>query len=143
MDKTATLTTVLMAVALCLYHPAAAHSDTPRQLQDAYEAQARSQSPAFGGFSAERGREFYAREVSIAGAERRSCASCHSGRPQNEGRTAAGKLVAPLAPAVNSERFTDPAKVEKWFGRNCNDVLGRHCTLQEKGDVLEWLLTIR
>ena len=30
-----------------------------------------------------------------------------------------------LAPAFEPRRFTDAAKVEKWFGRNCNDVLGR------------------
>ena len=34
------------------------------------------------------------------------------------------------------------AKVEKWFARNCNDVLGRACTPVEKGDVLAWLLSL-
>ena len=54
-----------------------------------------------------------------------------------------GKSIEPLAPAVNPQRFSNPAKVEKWFRRNCNDVLGRACTAQEKGDVLTWLTTIR
>jgi cytochrome b len=27
----------------------------------------------------------------------------------------------------------------KWFGRNCNTVLGRECTAQEKGDILTYL----
>ena len=35
------------------------------------------------------------------------------------------------------------AKVEKWFKRNCNDVLGRVCTPLEKGDVLSYLLTVK
>jgi len=48
-----------------------------------------------------------------------------------------------MSPNVNSERFVDQAKVEKWFKRNCNDVLGRECTAQEKADVLSWLMTVK
>ena len=51
-----------------------------------------------------------------------------------------GKAIAPLAPAANAERFADAGKVEKWFRRNCNDVLGRACTPSEKADVLAYLL---
>ena len=53
------------------------------------------------------------------------------------------KIIKPLAPSANSDRFTAQSKVEKWFKRNCNDVLGRECSNQEKADVLSWLLTIR
>jgi hypothetical protein len=53
-----------------------------------------------------------------------------------------GKVISPLAPAADPERFTSTAKVEKWFARNCNDVLGRACTPVEKGDVLAWLLSL-
>ena len=48
-----------------------------------------------------------------------------------------------MAPAFNAERFTDAAKVEKWFRRNCNDVVGRECTAAEKADVLAWLSTLK
>ena len=34
----------------------------------------------------------------------------------------------------------DPAKVEKWFRRNCNDVASRACSPLEKADVMAWLL---
>ncbi|MGE3163031.1 MAG: DUF1924 domain-containing protein, partial [Burkholderiales bacterium] len=44
------------------------------------------------------------------------------------------------SPAANPERFTAEAKTEKWFRRNCNDVLGRACTAAEKADVLAYLL---
>ena len=72
-----------------------------------------------------------------------SCASCHGALPTRAGRHAAtGKPIAALAPAFNAERFTDGAKVEKWFRRNCNDVVGRECTAGEKADVLAWLLTL-
>lgn len=71
-----------------------------------------------------------------------SCSSCHTARPTAEGQHAStGKHIAPLAPAANPQRFTDTAKTEKWFRRNCNDVLGRACTPGEKADVLAWLLT--
>jgi hypothetical protein len=30
--------------------------------------------------------------------------------------------------------------VEKWFKRNCNEVLGRDCSAQEKGDWLSFML---
>jgi len=71
-----------------------------------------------------------------------SCASCHTSRPTAEGRHAStGKQIAPLAPAAHAPRFTDGAKTEKWFRRNCRDVLGRECSAGEKADVLAWLLT--
>lgn len=73
-----------------------------------------------------------------------SCASCHGPLPAQAGKHAAtGKPIAALAPAFNAERFTDPAKAEKWFRRNCNDVVGRECTAVEKADVLGWLLTLK
>ncbi|MBE0550675.1 MAG: DUF1924 domain-containing protein [Rubrivivax sp.] len=73
-----------------------------------------------------------------------SCASCHGAVPTQTGRHAAtGKPIGALAPAFNAERFTDSAKVEKWFRRNCNDVAGRECTTAEKADVLAWLLTLK
>ena len=73
-----------------------------------------------------------------------SCASCHGEPPTGTGKHAStGKAIQPLAPAFNPQRFTDPAKVEKWFRRNCNDVLGRECSAGEKADVLAWLMTLK
>ncbi|MCP5277870.1 MAG: DUF1924 domain-containing protein [Thiobacillus sp.] len=73
-----------------------------------------------------------------------SCTSCHTADPRAEGRHArTNKLILPLAPAANPERLTDRAQVEKWFKRNCNDVLSRACTAQEKGDVIAYLRTVR
>ncbi len=73
-----------------------------------------------------------------------SCSSCHGATPTLDGKHAStGKVIAPLAPAFNAERFVDPAKTEKWFRRNCNDVVGRECTASEKADVLAWLLTLK
>lgn len=73
-----------------------------------------------------------------------SCSSCHSANPKATGQhTVTGKTIAPLAPSANAERFSDERKVEKWFTRNCRDVLGRACTPAEKADVLAWLLEQR
>jgi len=73
-----------------------------------------------------------------------SCATCHGARPVATGRHASTQRdIAPLAPAANAARFTDPAKTEKWFRRNCNDVLGRECTAGEKADVRAWLAGLK
>jgi hypothetical protein len=73
-----------------------------------------------------------------------SCSSCHGALPVGTGRhTVTGKPIAPMAPAANSDRFSNVEKTEKWFRRNCNDVLGRECTGGEKADVLAWLMTLK
>ena len=65
----------------------------------------------------------------------RSCATCHGTDLTQPGRHATtGKAIEPMAKSVNPKRLTDPAKTEKWFGRNCRWTLGRDCTPQEKGD---------
>jgi hypothetical protein len=72
------------------------------------------------------------------------CASCHGAVPTEPGRHAAtGKPIAALAPAFNPERFTEAAKVDKWIRRNCNDVVGRECTVAEKADVLSLLIKLK
>jgi hypothetical protein len=112
----------------------------PADLLRDYETAASAASPAFSGLSAERGAQFFR---SAHGTDW-SCASCHTAKPTVTGQHATtGKAIAALAPAANAERFTDAGKVEKWFRRNCNDVLGRACTPQEKGDVLAFLLSLR
>lgn len=73
-----------------------------------------------------------------------SCASCHGTPPTAQGKHAnTGKVIAPLAPAFNAKAFTDSAKVDKWFKRNCNDVLTRECSATEKADVLAYLNSLK
>ena len=128
---------ILAAWALALSVPARA--EAPADFLADFERQARQADPGFQGFSAERGRRFFTR---THGGDW-SCASCHTDAPTASGRHArTGKSIKPLAPAANPERFSSGAKVEKWFKRNCNDVLGRACSAQEKGDVLAWLVRV-
>lgn len=73
-----------------------------------------------------------------------SCASCHGTPPTAAGRHAStGKTIEPLAPAFNARAFTDSAKVDKWFRRNCKDVLSRECSATEKADVLAYLNSLK
>lgn len=124
----------LLALA-CTLSPAHAAGDTDAQ------AQLQRWSTAAGApANAERGRVFF---TSRHGGEW-SCASCHGSVPTMPARHAStGKTVAPLAPAFNPERFTDTAKSDKWFRRNCKDVLSRECTAAEKADVLAWLVQLK
>ena len=114
-------------------------AETPESVLASLKSEA-SGTPGFQGFSAANGEAFFKAKH---GGEW-SCSSCHTENPTAEGKHAkTGKIIKPFAPAANAERFTDMAKVEKWFKRNCNDVLERACTAQEKGDVLTYLLTVK
>jgi hypothetical protein len=126
--------TIFLAAAAAFATPALAAD--PASLLAGYQSEARRANAAFAP-SAQRGGQFF---TARHGAEW-SCASCHGNPPTAQGKHAkTGKSIAPLAPAANPERFTVEAKTEKWFRRNCNDVLGRACTASEKADVLAFLL---
>jgi cytochrome c peroxidase len=134
MTRPTLLALVGAALALQVGLPFAASAATPSELLAGYASQTGATASASRGlalFTARQAREW-------------SCASCHGATPTQPGRHAStGKPIGALAPAFNPERFTDPAKVEKWFRRNCNDVLGRECAPAEKADVLAWLMTLR
>ena len=109
----------------------AAHAAAPTELLAGYSAQAGSAA------SPQRGQQFF----NAAHGKEWSCASCHGAVPVQDGKHAAtGKSIGALAPGANAQRFSDSAKVEKWFRRNCNDVLGRECSAGEKADVTSWLI---
>lgn len=116
---------------------------TPQELLKEYEVQAKHESPAFSGFSENRGASFFRTERMHSDGKKVSCSTCHTADPRNQGKTRANKLIEPMAPIANPQRFTDAAKVEKWFGRNCKDVLERTCTAQEKGDYIQYLVNVK
>lgn len=113
---------------------ALAQATTPAQQLAHYSAQAGVPAQAPRGqqlFTLKHGKEW-------------SCASCHGALPTTQGQHAStGKAIKPLAPAFNPQSFTDEAQTEKWFRRNCKDVMGRECSANEKADVLAWLLTLQ
>jgi hypothetical protein len=130
------LTGTLMLAASMLMQPLAtlAADTTPAQQLERFSTQAGASGQA------ERGRIFF---TSRHGGEW-SCASCHGTPPTQTGKHAStGKAIDPMAPAANPAAFTSTAKVDKWFRRNCNDVLRRECSAPEKADVLAYLLSLK
>lgn len=91
-------------------------------------------------FSARRGEALHTSSFAGGKAGTPACTSCHGKDPHAPGQTLAGKRIEPVAVSAAPQRYTDPVKVEKWFKRNCNEVLGRECTAQEKGDWLTFMM---
>ena len=123
----------VLVLVLSLTFYSAAYAITPQDLLKTYESKSGKASVSRGEqfFNAKHGKEW-------------SCASCHENPPNHETKhIVTGKVIKPLSPNTDPTRFTDEAKADKWFKRNCNDVLGRECTAQEKADVLVWLLSIK
>ncbi len=91
--------------------------------------------------SAERGRYLWQKTYQFSSEfTERSCASCHTEDITVPGKhIKTSKLIEPMAPSVNPQRFTDNRKIEKWFKRNCKWTMGRECTAQEKADILLFL----
>lgn len=128
-------------IAACVLVAASAHAaETPDTLMARY---AQAAGVPVTAFSAERGAAFYRTEHPGRDGKAVSCSSCHTADPRQAGRSRVGKRIEALAPAANPQRFTETAKVEKWFRRNCNDVLQRECTAQEKGDFIAWLKQVK
>ena len=130
---------LLSLAAGALLASGAAFAQPPADTLIVLEKAARSESPAFSGFSAQRGAAFFRAQH----ASDWTCTTCHGADPRGTGKHAVtGKAIEPMAPAVDLVRLTDPAKTEKWFRRNCNDVLKRACSAQEKGDVIAYLISL-
>ena len=124
----------LLVAACCL--AGTSQAATPAELLATYTAAAGA--PA----SAERGQKLFTRNFGTPMGF--SCSSCHGEVPTRRGKDqVTEKVIAPLAPAVNATRLSDPTKVEHAFRVNCRDVVGRDCTAGEKADVLSWLLTLK
>jgi len=122
-----------------LFLAAAAAAEVPADYLRSLDTAARADAAGFAGFSAARGAAWFS---SSHGTDW-SCTTCHTANPLGGGKHATtGRAIAPLAPAANPERLTETAKIEKWFKRNCNDVLGRACTAAEKGDVIAYLTSL-
>ena len=127
----AMLSAGIAAGLLAVPAPAGAADTSPAQQLARFAAEAGATGQA------ERGRVFFTERHG----GQWSCSSCHGSPPTAAGKHAnTGKVIDPLAPAFNAAAFTSTARVDKWFRRNCNDVLKRECTAGEKADVLAYLL---
>lgn len=94
-------------------------------------------------FSAERGKALWQQEVADKDGVKRACTTCHGMDPAQPGQhVKTKKTIKPMASSVNPARFTDEKKIGQWFTRNCKWTWGRPCTAQEKGDILDYMLTL-
>jgi hypothetical protein len=138
MQLNRTIPTLLACVAILLSGAAQAGVREDQLAQ--YASAAKAVSPAFAGFSAERGKTLHTQNFTGGKPDTPACTSCHGKDTRGAGRSPTGKTIDAMAVSATPARYTDPAKVEKWFKRNCTEVLGRVCTDQEKGDWLSFML---
>jgi len=122
--------TAILGASLLIVASVNADADVVGDLQNSYRGAGATPFSEAGGLG------LWQRE----GTEGRTCATCHGKDLRQAGKHATTrKLIEPMAPSANAERFTDAAKVEKWFLRNCKWTWGRECSAQEKGDLLQYL----
>jgi len=107
-----------------------------------YASAAKAANPAFAGFSAQRGQALHTQNFTTGKPDSPSCTSCHGTNPQAAGKNPSGKVIEAVALSASPTRYTDPAKVEKWFKRNCTEVIGRVCSPVEKGDWLTYVMSL-
>jgi cytochrome c553 len=115
-----------------------AFAETPDSLIAGYTAEAAKSAPGFAP-SAKRGQDLFNREWKVS-EKMPNCTTCHGKNLKGDGKhVVTEKRIAPLSPAANPERFSSTAKVEKWFKRNCTEVIGRECTAAEKADFVQFV----
>ena len=123
-----------LLISVVLLSGTSAFAVTPDELLKGYALEAKQKE-----FSASAGKTFFLAEQKTKKGEMVSCATCHTSDPTKSGKSRAGKVIEPMAVSANEKRFTDKAKVEKWFKRNCNDVYERNCTALEKGNFIAFM----
>lgn len=128
--------TAALLLTLCAALSSTALAGPREDLLAQYAGAARQANPAFTAFSAARGQALFEQKFSGGKPDTPSCTSCHGSSPRSAGRSPVGKVIEPMAVSATPTRYTDATKVEKWFKRNCTEVIGRECSAQEKGD---WL----
>lgn len=119
-----------------------ASTATSADLVAGYVREVRQQNPGFSPDS-QRGSAFFKRRFAVND-KMPACTACHGDDMLKNGQhVITGKFIKAMAPAAEPSRLSDPAKVEKWFLRNCNEVVGRPCSAAEKADVAVWLMSVR
>ena len=136
------LTKILTASVLAIGLSSLALAGPREDLLAQYASAAKAANPSFSGFSVQRGQALHTQAFTSGKSSSPSCTSCHGSNPRAAGKNATGKAIDAVALSVSPNRYTDSAKVEKWFKRNCNDVIGRECSAVEKGDWLSYVMSL-
>ena len=141
MSRRALLAIALAAAGLAAAAAVAQPAARDQILAD-YLAQAKQADATFAGFNAERGAALFRTRHPGGDSATPACTSCHGEDPRSPGQNVkTGKPIEPMAVSANPKRYTNKADVEKWFKRNCNQVLGRECTPAEKGDFITFMMS--
>jgi len=107
----------------------------------ALEKQAKIENPSFESFDYKRGENLFISEHIGKKGKLISCVSCHTDNLSKKGMNKrTNKVIEPLSPLANVERFTNVKDVKKWLRRNFKDVYQREGTAQEKGDVVTYII---
>ena len=133
---------ILAALLLAAAAPMATAEASRDAILAAFAAEARKANPSFSAFSAVAGKKFWTAQHTGGSGDANTCTACHTKDATAVGQTRAGKAIDPMAVSANPQRFTDPAKVAKWFSRNCGTVLGRECSAEEKGNIITYLSSL-
>ena len=141
MSRRALLAIALAAAGLAAAAAVAQPAARDQILAD-YLAQAKQADATFAGFNAERGATLFRTRHPGGNSATPACTSCHGEDPRSPGQNVkTGKPIEPMAVSANPKRYTNKVDVEKWFKRNCNQVLGRECTPAEKGDFITFMMS--
>ncbi|HEY0907545.1 MAG TPA: DUF1924 domain-containing protein [Methylophilus sp.] len=129
-------------IGVLLSTSALADATNAEKLVYKYTNIAHSVNPSYQAPSITDGKIFFNRKFKTPSGKEAACASCHTNNPANVGKNmVTGKEIPPLAPRVNTKRFTDLDKVEEEFTKHCNDILGADCEPSEKANFIAYLLT--
>lgn len=134
--------TILALTGAFIYTQAFADVTNAEKLVYKYTNIAHSVNSSYQAPSITDGKIFFNRKFKTPNGKEAACASCHTNNPANTGKNiVTGKEIPPLAPRVNTKRFTDIDKVEEEFTKHCNDILGADCEASEKANFIAYLLT--
>ena len=112
-----------------------------QEFMNILKIEAKKQNPNFTEFDYTRGEKIFITERIGKKGKLISCVTCHTNILSNKGMNKhTNKVIEPLSPSANSERFTDIKNVKKWLRRNFKDVYNREGTSEEKGDVITYII---
>ena len=142
MRALSSLLPALAAIAALTFTASNARAEPARDaILAGLSTQAKAEDAAFSSFSAERGEALFRTKQTTGDPTSNACTVCHGSDPKQQGENVkTGKAIEPMAVSVNPARYTNADDVEKWFRRNCKEVLGRECTALEKGDFITFMV---
>ena len=112
-----------------------------QEYMNTLKTEAKTQNPNFNDFDYARGEKIFTTEHIGKKGKLISCVTCHTANLSKSGRNEhTGKVIEPLSPQANPQRFTEVKEVKKWLRRNFRDVYNRVGTAQEKGDVIIYII---